>query len=609
MSGSVVDVRGLEVTLAATGARVVHDVSYEIEPGQVMGLVGESGSGKTTAGLTLLRHCRRGAVISGGEIRVDGRDVMALTPAELQTFRGATVAYIAQDPTATVNPALRMGLQLREILAVHRPSWSAEQQRERVLEVLEEVALTPKVLQRYAHQLSGGQLQRVVIAMAFVCRPKVIVCDEPTTGLDVATQTTVIETIRGLCRKHGAAALYVSHDVAAVAGLADRMSVMYAGEIVEQGSRGTVFSAPSHPYTRALLDAVPRMGARQRLVGIAGQPPALTAMPVSSCTFAPRCAHALDVCRAERPGPVALGDGHVAACFRAEERREPARPRAMRPAPDAPADDEQLLTVSIDQARYGDAAVLHDVELALGAGKILAIVGESGSGKTTLARCIAGLHAAFDGEVRLRDQPLAHSAARRDAASRKAVQYVFQSPFASLNPRRMVRDSVGMPLRVFFGARGERLDSRVAALLDRVALRPELAYRYPDELSGGERQRVAIARALATEPAVLVCDEITSALDVSVQASIVELLAELRAEMGLGVVFVTHDLALTGTIADAVLVLKDGRVTARGETTELFQHASDPYTAQLLAAAGALERTMAGDGDPSQSPAVGLHRS
>jgi peptide/nickel transport system ATP-binding protein len=579
---SAVEVLGLGVELAGSGRDIVDEVSFAIEAGEVLGLVGESGSGKTTVALALLGHCRDGARIARGQVLLDGRDILAAGEAEVCTMRGRTVAYIPQDPGTALNPALRIGQQLEEMLTAHLRQMNAAQRRARLEEMLAEVKLPTgtAVLERYPHQFSGGQQQRIALAMAFACRPRLIVLDEPTTGLDVTTQAHVLDTVRTLCGVHGVAALYVSHDLAVVADLAQRVAVMYAGRVVEVGPAEAVFRRPRHPYTQRLLQAVPDPAGRYGLRGIPGHAPAPSGRP-SGCAFAPRCAFAVEECRHAMPPDMALGPGHFARCWRLNEiDLPPAPPPSSRIAT---AEVNTLLSVRTLSAGYGRAQVLHDIGFEVRPRECLALLGESGSGKTTLARCVAGLHADHTGILHFRGVALAHSVRDRSREARRAIQYVFQNPYASLNPRKTIGEIIARPLSVFFHLSGREMRARVSQQLEQVALSAAFADRYPDQLSGGERQRVAIARALAAEPELLVCDEITSALDVSVQAAIVELLDTLRRGIGLSLLFVTHNLALIRTIADRVAVMSAGRIVEQGEAQAVFDSPRADYTRELLA--------------------------
>jgi len=590
VSAPVVAVSDLRVELLGSGVDIVDEIGLQIHAGEVLGLVGESGSGKTTVGMALLGHVRRGGKVGGGAITIDGRDLGALRGEELRRLRGGVVSYIPQDPGTALNPALRIGTQLAEVLEAHASGWSEDERRERVREALSEVALPSDevFLKRYPHQLSGSQQQRVAIAMAFANRPKVIVCDEPTTGLDVTTQARVLETVRDLCRSHQVAALYVTHDLAVVAELADRVAVMYAGRIVESGPREAIFSAPRHPYTRRLLRAVPDIAGKRTVIGIPGRA-ALPGSRPEGCFFHPRCPLADDESRSAFPPVTELGGGHTVRCFHHAEAVQRAEPEGAGQLGPRTVGEELMLTVRDLDAHYGASHALFRIDLDVHREECLALVGESGSGKTTLARSVSGLHSDYTGQVRLRDDPLPQAARRRSRNARKEIQYIFQNPYASLNPRRTIGQSIGRQLQLFYP--GSRADTgqRVAECLERVALSSSAASRFPDQLSGGERQRVAIARALAAQPSVLICDEVTSALDVSVQAAIIELLGQLRREMGLSMLFITHDLALIRTIADRVAVMNEGRIVEEGPVDKILTAPTADYTRQLLANTPSIE--------------------
>jgi len=595
VSERVVEVERLRIELEDQPVDIVDDVSFHIDAGEVLGLVGESGSGKTTVGLALLGHTRRGAVIAGGEVRVNGENILAWTPAALRALRGRTVSYVPQDPASALNPALRIGKQLEETLDAHRFGASDEQRRDRLVEMLEEVLLPSdaRFLRRYPHQISGGQQQRVALAMAFACRPSVIVLDEPTTGLDVTTQAHVLETVRMLCSAHGVAALYVSHDLAVVAALADRVAVMYAGRVVEIGPERVLFRASAHPYARRLVEAIPELSGEHALVGIPGTAPRPGHRP-RGCFFAPRCHWARDECRAQFPPRTIVSAEHEVRCFRfadvlaeAARERPPARARANGAGADV------LIAVRNLHASHGERTVLFEIDLDVHPRQCVALVGESGSGKTTLARCIAGLHRNFSGQVALRGAPLAHAARTRDRETRREIQYVFQSPYSSLNPRKTIGQIVGQPLRLFFDVGRNEIHARIVHALERVQLTASVIDRYPHQLSGGERQRVAIARALVAEPTLLICDEVTSALDVSVQAAIVDLIAELQQEMELGLLFVTHNLALIRTIAQEVAVMSAGRIVELGKVDAVLDAPQAEYTKRLLADTPSLEAALA----------------
>ena len=576
---------------------IVEGIAFRVASGEVLGLVGESGSGKTTVGLAVLGHTRRGARISTGEVRIEGRDILPLPPLERQRLRGVLVSYVPQDPASSLNPALRIGTQLDETLSSHGVGSSSERHA-RIVETLGEVLLPSDdaFLRRYPHQLSGGQQQRIALAMAFANRPRVIVLDEPTTGLDVTTQAHVLETVRTLCAAHGVAAVYVSHDLAVVATLADRVAVMYGGRLVELGPTGTLFRAAAHPYTRRLVEAIPELSGLHALIGIPGTAPRPGHRP-EGCFFAPRCSYAQSQCRLAPPPLEVVSDGHEVLCIRHADVLRDATAARIAAVPRAEIEvEDALVSVRGLDASYGTRQVLHDVGLVVRPRECLALVGESGSGKTTLARCIAGLHTGFTGEMTFRGRPLLAGARARDADMRREIQYVFQSPYSSLNPRKTITQIIEQPLRHFFSLGGNEGRTRVREALERVQLSPTCLDRYPHQLSGGERQRVAIARALVAEPQLLVCDEVTSALDVSVQAAIIDVLAELQRELHLGLLFVTHNLALIRTLSQEVAVMNEGRIVERGRVDTVLDHPEAEYTRRLLSDTPSLEAAVAAAG-------------
>jgi peptide/nickel transport system ATP-binding protein len=612
-AGSDLPARGiaiedLGVVLSGSDVDVVDDIDLVLAPGEIVGLVGESGSGKTTVGTALLGYARAGAQIGRGKVMFGGRDVLALPWQQVRQIRGEEIAYVPQDPASALNPSIRIGKQIVELMEL-RGLGTPQSRLEGARAGLAEVGLPSddEFLRRYAHQLSGGQVQRVALAMAFLPRPKVLVLDEPTTGLDVTTQGMVLETMAQLCKTHGVAALYVTHDLAVIANIADRVAVMYAGQIAELGDRETIFSSPTHPYTRALLDAIPHLSHARALSGIPGRTPAPGRRPVG-CRFHDRCGYAIPECSDGVPelremapvlsdrGTSALNlsesrgsaGGHLVRCIRAGEIGPWDISRGQVPDTDPNKPRDIILTISDLDVFYGRKQVVHGVSFDLGRGEVVALVGESGSGKTTISRCVGGLHKEWTGSLDFEGRPLGHGSRKRSVEDRKRIQYIFQNPYLSLNPRLTIEQIVKRPMELFGIAKGRAATDRVVELLEQVALGPAVLHHQASRLSGGERQRVAIARALAAEPDVLVCDEITSALDVSVQGSIVALLESLRVSRGISMLFVTHNLALVRSIADRIQILNAGQVVESGPVVQVMDSPQDPYTKRLLASSPAI---------------------
>lgn len=579
---SVLEVRGLRIALAG-GPPIVEDVSLRIEPGEVLGLVGESGSGKTTTALALLGYTASGVEITSGAVELAGEPLLGHSAKEMRRRRGQMISYVPQDASSALNPARRIGAAIETMLTTHLADKGVTDRRRRALTQVR-LPTTDEFARRFPHQLSGGQQQRVAIAVAIVCEPPIVVLDEPTTGLDVITQAHIIQEVDRLRRERGIGLIYVSHDLSVVSQVADRVAVMYAGRIVEEGPTAEVLRQPRHPYTAGLISAVPDPTVARRLRGIPGISVGVGEHP-SGCAFAPRCSMRVPACEERVPELETVATSHKARCIRWRD-----TPRIeLAPSKHSPKPTEAPVLLALDgvsaayQSGRASRPVVHDVSFQIRKGECLALIGESGSGKTTIARCVAGLHSPTAGEIVFDGSRLPRSAAKRTRDARRRIQFVFQNPHDSLNPRLRIRDEIARPGRVLRGLSHAEAYRDVGELLDRVRLPLALADRFPGELSGGERQRVAIARALGARPELMICDEITSSLDVSVQAAVLELLEELREQLGLAMLFITHDLGVVSSVADRGVVLRDGRVCETGDVRELLDGPTEEYTSQLLA--------------------------
>jgi peptide/nickel transport system ATP-binding protein len=581
----------------------VRDVSLTIDRGKALGLIGESGSGKSTVAFSIMRHTP--GIASSDKLAFDGQELTAMSAGQLREIRGRRIAMVYQDPMNSLNPVYKVGAQVAEVLRYHR-GLSKAQANLQVIKLFDQVRLpTPAdVVNRYPHQLSGGQQQRVVIAMALACNPDLLIMDEPTTGLDVTTEAVILDLIADLRRDLNLSVLFISHNLSVVARVCDDVAVLYAGQIVEQGSVDDVLVRPSHPYTVGLLRAMPRTDVRlARLHSMPGSIPDLHSRP-SGCVFRERCFIADDVCSRD-PGLSSVADGHMVRCHFPVRGAEDVAIEAVYPAACEPSPDprpEPCVRIDGVSKVFGAGVLsalglgaspvraVSDVSLSLDTGKTLAIVGESGSGKSTLARCIAGILPPTRGRIILDGNVLDPKVQRRDRAHQQAIQFIFQNPDSSLNQQHTVAQVLARPLKLY-GAPGDgNLRDRTLELLDAVKLSQRYLERYPHELSGGEKQRVCIARAFAARPRVIICDEPTSALDISVQAAILNELNRLQKEFGTSYVFISHDLAVVRQISDSVAVMKGGFVLESGSADSVFSAPQDSYTKLLLKSSGSSKR-------------------
>jgi peptide/nickel transport system ATP-binding protein len=596
----LLEVSGLRVQLA-NGTPIVDGVDFSLEGGKILGLVGESGSGKTTVALALLGFAKPGVRVADGTVRVGDEQLVGRPERELRRMRGVLVSYVPQDPASSLNPSLRVGEQLAEVLRVH----SLPHDDARIEAALGRVQLpgSREFMRRFPHQLSGGQQQRVSIASALVCGPSLVVMDEPTTGLDVVTQAGVLEEVQRLRRELGLAIVYVSHNLAVIGELADEVAVMYAGRLVETGPTSAVLGRPRHPYTRGLVSSIPDFLEPQQLRGIAGVGVRIGEWP-RGCSFAPRCEQRVPACEERLPELEPVASGSNVRCI--EWRRTPRvshYPAAMathRSDSSPPVLEVESLR-AVYRSRSGTVTAARDVSFSIGVGETVGLVGESGSGKTTIGRCIIGLHEPAAGKIRLNGVELAAQAGKRPRDARRLIQIVFQNPQDSLNPRHRILDEIARPAQILRGASRRAAEAEALSLLGQVQLPTSVAQRFPPELSGGERQRIAIARALAAGPSLLICDEITSALDVSVQATVLEVLVNLQTKLGLSMLFISHDLGVVASVASRALVLESGEVREEGELERVLRDPHDEYTRRLINAAPRL-RTGIWNRDAGDNP-------
>jgi peptide/nickel transport system ATP-binding protein len=575
----------------------LRDVSFEIGLRESYGLVGESGSGKTTVALALTRYLPRNGRVSGGGFTINGRDPLAMGPAELRDLRARTVSMVYQEPGRALNPSIRVGRQVAEVYEIAGLHRQAAMERAEAMLAKVQIADPARVMDRYPHQLSGGMAQRVVIAMALAAEPSLLILDEPTTALDATVEAEVLDLVAALREELDTAVLFISHNLAVIAKMCDRVGVLYAGELIEEGPAGDVFDEPRHPYTVGLLRCIPRRGQRKdhgRLDTIPGFVPS-PGYSIQGCVFAERCPIVADRCRAAPPPAFEVDLVRTSRCYRYTETTDLPRntpPDVSLPTPDRAAEPVlRLRDVSKTFTPRGESVhALDGVSLALGRGETLGLVGETGSGKTTLARAVLGLVTPDQGSVvELDDKPLGAGLRHRSLDQMRALQIIFQNPDSALNRRHTVRRLISRPISKLAGLSGQRLRDRLAELIRSVRLEDRHLSLRPSQLSGGLKQRVAIARAFAGGPRIVVCDEPTSALDVSVQAAILNLLADLQAKEQVSYLFISHDLGVVRYLSDRIAVLYLGRLMEVGQAETVFAGPHHPYTEALLSAVPSLD--------------------
>ena len=593
---------GIDVQRSSGPLRLVGDVSFRIDAGRTLGIVGESGSGKSVTAMSLMRLLPSQLRIATGTVMFDGQDLAHLSEPQLRRVRGNEIGVVFQDPQNSLNPAFTIGNQMVETIRAHT-DLSRRAARARAVALLDRVGIyrAASRINDYPHQMSGGMAQRVMIAMAISLGPKLLIADEPTTALDVTVQAQILSLLRSLQAETGMGLLIISHDLSVIAETADEVVVMYGGQIVERGHVVEVLTAPTHPYTEALLAAQPESTAKgMQLATIPGIVPNAEAMP-AGCRFNPRCAYALAVCRETAPSLVEVIGRETTSvrCVRHDElflRGVGIAVEADSPVVARTKDADATILLEADGltreyglrggrlGRKSSFRAVDDASFVLRDGETLGVVGESGAGKSTVGRMVLGLTSASSGTVRFAGNDISTQRGEERRTTRRDIQVVFQNPYASLDSTMTIGESVAEPLEVHHrGTKSERA-ARVAELLQQVGLDPSLAGRRPHELSGGQRQRVAIARGLALNPKLIVCDEPVSALDVSTQAQVINLLRDLQDRFGIAYLFVGHDLSVVYQISDRIAVMYHGRIVEMGPADEIYHSPKHPYTIALLSA-------------------------
>lgn len=603
MSESFIDIENLSVGIDLPGDMaipILRDVSLRVAPGQTLGLVGESGSGKSTIALSIMGYLPDGLSHLQGKVSFDGYSMFEINPTSLEDLRGGEICLIPQNAGQSLTPTMSIGQQIDEALMLHTDIAKGER-RAATIALLTQVRLPQpdEIANRFPHELSGGQQQRCAIAMALAGKPRALLLDEPTTGLDVTTQVHILELLKDLAESRGVAMIFVSHDLGAIARVSDHIAVLYSGELIEYGSSTQILRNPEHPYTRGLIDSIPRIDGGQLPEALKGYPPTLTAHR-QACAFAARCDFVKDVCQSSVPElEIRKSERKVRCHFRADELEFVGEKRnQVRGSKEN--SNQPLLYLKNIGISYGKKSffsrflskknesqvlTVDGISFSLNQGETIGIVGESGSGKSTILRAIVGMLPPSKGEMKMTgDYELDCPSDDRSLECKKDIQMIFQNPDSALNPRKTVAEIISAPLELYFGVDHESARSTAVELLRSVRLTPEYLDRCPGQLSGGEKQRVGIARAFAAVPKLALCDEVTSALDVSVQAAVLELLANLQRELGVAYLFVSHDLTTVRAVADRVLVLYQGRICEIGPTESVYHPPLHPYTEALMGA-------------------------
>jgi len=606
----VLEIQHLAITYETLKGNIpaVQDVSFAIGRGETLGIVGESGCGKSSVAFGIVDFLRRNGKITGGSIRFKGQELRGMPARELRQLCGSQISMVYQDPMQALNPALRVGDQLMEVLIDHQEA-AKEEAREESVSMLRQVHMPDpeQVMERFPHQLSGGQQQRALIAMALLNRPALLIADEPTTALDVTVEATVLDLFDELSQEFETATMYISHDMGVIARVADRVGVLYAGEIVELAPVRDIFLNPVHPYTQALIRCVPQLGESKEtccLQPIRGRVPSPKALP-EGCFFAPRCDYARNACQRDHPLLRTINRGSLVRCHYAEDIVggvcQRTREADLNLSPQETREDAEVIFQTRGAKTYYEqeaqsllgmlglgeknyVKALDGVDLEVKKGNTLGIVGESGCGKSTLAKTIVGLESLREGQIKFLDYDLSETVEDRDLELIREIQMVFQNPDSTLNPSYKVGRQIGRPLTRFGSVKPSEAEQGVKRLLHAVRLDESYANRYPRQLSGGEKQRVAVARALATRPSMLVCDEPVSSLDVSVQAAVLNLLLDLQEETQTTMLFIAHDLSVVRYFSDSVAVMYLGKLCEVGPADAIYAPPYHPYTEGLLSA-------------------------